>query len=125
MEDFLHGAQIGRVSEEDVAGKRNATLIRVSVGRNDDLANRVGQVIRVVASDAVLLGLVPPDNDRAVVLVGLGGHDHGDDLLQEVVTLQDVRSVAGYAPEPAGERGVLIVELVRRDPVVLRHGIAA
>src|SRR5215467_15802165 len=32
VEDFLHGAQVGRVSEEDVAGKGNAAHVGMSVG---------------------------------------------------------------------------------------------
>ena len=58
VEDFLHGAQIGRVSEEHVAGKGRAAHVGVSVGRNDDLTNGVGQVVRVVAG-------TPSDSDSS------------------------------------------------------------
>src|SRR5215472_7544797 len=99
VEDFLHGAQIGGVSEEDIAGKGNAALIGMSIGRNDDLTKRMGQVVRVVAGVAVPLGLVPPDDDRAMVLVGLGPHDHRNDQLQEVVALGDLGCVSRQAQE--------------------------
>ncbi len=124
VEDFLHGAQIGRVREEHVTGKRRAAHIRVSIGRNDDFTKGVGQVVRVVAGDAVGLGLVPPDDDCAVVPVGPGGHDHGNYLLQEAVALEDVGRVTSHALEAARERGVLIVELIGRYKVVLRQAIA-
>src|SRR5215472_6456497 len=111
------------MGEKHVACKGNATLVGMSIGRNDDFTNRVGQVVRVVAGDAVPLGLVPPDDDRAMVLVGLGRHDDGNDLLQEEVALQDIRGVAGLTFEPAVQRGVLIIVLVRRNPVVVSHGV--
>src|SRR5262249_45488289 len=90
VEDFLHGAQIGRVSEKDIACKGKATLVGMSLGRNDDLTNRVRQVVRVIAWDTVPLRFVPPDDDRAMVPVSLGSHDHRNDLLQEKVALQDL-----------------------------------
>jgi hypothetical protein len=66
MKDSLHAAQIGRVSEKDVTVKGRAAHIGVSQGRNYDLGDSVRQVVRVVAGDAVLLGLVPPQDDCAM-----------------------------------------------------------
>src|SRR5215469_15315873 len=111
------------MGEKHVARKGTAALVGMSIGRNDDLTNRMVQVVPVVAGDAVPLGFVPPDDDRTVVLVGLGGHDDGNDLLQEEVALQDIRGVAGLTFEPAVQRGVLIIVLVRRNPVVVGHGV--
>ena len=56
----------------------------MSVGRNHDLTNRVGQVVRIVTGHSVRFGLVPPDDDRAMVLVCLGAMIIGNDLLQEM-----------------------------------------
>src|SRR5215472_11353373 len=111
------------MGEKHVARKGTAALVWMSIGRNDDLTNRMGQVVRVVAGVAVPLGLVPPDDDRPMIVVGFGGHDHGNDLLQEEVALEDLGCVTCLAFEPAIEGGVLIVELVRCDPVVVSHGV--
>ena len=112
VENFLHGAQIGRMSEEDVAGKGTAAHVGVRVGRDDDFADGVGQVIRVVARNTIPLGFVPPDDDGAMVLVGLRSHDDGNHLLQEEIALQDLCRIAGQVFEAGREGCVLVIELV-------------
>lgn len=55
VEDFLHRAHIGGVGEKDVTRNRQAADIGLSKRRNNDLANRVRQVVRVVVSDSIPL----------------------------------------------------------------------
>ena len=106
---------------EDGAGVGKAVDVLVSARRDDDLGDGVIEVVGIVA-DGVLFGLIEPDDDRAVVLVGVRGHDDRDDLTEEVVTLLDLGRIAGETLVTAGEGGVHVVELVGCNPVVFRHG---
>jgi hypothetical protein len=54
-----------------------------------------------------------------VALIGLRRHDQGHDPGQEIVSLRDTGSIARELPVTVVERRVLVVVLVRRDPVVI------
>src|SRR5262249_38290518 len=71
MEDFLHRAQIRRMSVIERTRIRNTIYIRVSNLRDNDLANRMIEVIAIIARDAVGFRFVPPNDNHAVVLVGV------------------------------------------------------
>ena len=101
-EDFLHRAQIGGMRVVHGAGVGKAVDVLVSARRDDDLADGVIEVVGIVA-DGVLFGLIEPDDDRAVVLVGVRGHDGRDDLREEIVALLDLRRVAGESLVAARE----------------------
>jgi len=71
VEDLLHGAQVGGMRELHRTGIRKAIHVMMSMLGNDDFSDRVIEVVRVVACYAVLFGFIPPDNDRAVLLLGV------------------------------------------------------
>ena len=83
--------------------------------RDDEFGNRAA---RVVAA----FGFVPPDNDHAVVLICGRSHDLRNNDGEEVVTLRNASLVAGVmralVSEPAAQRAVRVVKLIRRDPIV-------
>src|SRR5579862_7741931 len=108
----IHGARI-----------RKSVHVGVGVRGYYDLGDGVIKIVGVVAGDAVGFGFIPPQNDRAVVLVGVRRHDRGNNLAQEVIALLDICRVAGQPFVAAGERCVHIVILVGRDPVVVGHGV--
>ena len=66
--------------------------------------------------------LVVPNQDRAVILVGLGVHDLRNNFGQEVVSLCDVGRITGVMNsiigKTAGQRSVHVVVLVGGDEVV-------
>src|SRR5215468_2671003 len=109
-EDLLQGAQRRGVRVVDAV----AEGVTLGQGRDHEEGQGVAEVIAIGA-----LALVPPEEDGAIVLVGLGGHDDGYDLGQEVVPLFDGRGVARQALVATRERRVHVVELIRGDPVVL------
>ena len=100
VEDLLHRLQVGRVRQVDRASIRDAVLVLVSVLRDDDLGHRVVEGIGVVAGHAVGLGLVPPEDDDAVVLVSLRRHDDGNNLGEEVVALGRIEGKTRKAAVP-------------------------
>ncbi len=84
---------------------------------NDDEGQSPAGVVSAFA-------LVPPQDDQSVVLIGVRGHDQRHDPGQEIVSLCDPGGIGRAAtvrilPVTIGERRVLIVVLVRRDPVVV------
>src|ERR1700722_15314995 len=107
----------------DGTGVRKAVHVLVSAVGDDDLGYRVIKIVLgySIARGAVGLGFVPPKNDHSMILVGVRCHDHGNDLAQEVVSLFDVWGIAGQPFVASAERGVHVVVLVRRDPVVIGH----
>src|SRR6476661_6189331 len=60
MEDFLHGAQVGGMRVIRRTGIRKAVHILVCARRDENLADGVTKVVRVVTCNAVLFGFVPP-----------------------------------------------------------------
>ena len=80
------------------------------------------------AGGIATLAFVPPDNNRAIILISLGGHDLRDHCGKEVIALGNGRLVAGVMSavvgEAGAERAVLVVELIGGDPVVTSHGVA-
>lgn len=58
-EDFLHGAQIRRMGEVERAGIRNAIHVLMRARGDYDFTDGLGEIVRIVAGDAVLLGFVP------------------------------------------------------------------
>src|SRR4029077_13232604 len=95
VENILPGAQIGRVGVVDGTGVGLVVHIGVGAIGDDDFADGVAEVVGIVAGDAVLFGFVKPNDDDAMVFVGFGRHDHGNDLAEEVITLQDFCGIAG------------------------------
>ena len=90
-------------------------------GRDDDLTDRVIEIIGIVASDAIALSFVPPEHDDTVVLVR--SHDHGNDLREEVIALADLSGIAGQAFVTRSQCSVLIVVLVGGYPVVVGNAV--
>ena len=88
------------------AGVGNAADVRMSVLRDDDLADGVIEVVTVVAGDAVGFRFIPLQDDDAVVPVSLRGHDDGNDLAQEIVALLDVGRIAGEPFVASAQGGV-------------------
>src|SRR6476469_4369587 len=105
------------------AGIRNAVHVLMRARRDYDFANGLGEIVWVVTGDAILFGFVKPNNDGAVVFIGLRSHDHGNDLPQEIIALQDFCRVAGQPLVAPGERGVHVIELVRGDEVVVGYAV--
>src|SRR5712672_1033747 len=105
------------------AGVRNSVYVAMSTVGDDDLGDRVAKIVAIVAGDAVGFGFIPPEDDHTVVLVCVGGHDGGNDLAEEVVALLDIGGIAGETFVAAAQSGVHVVELVRRNPVVVGHGV--
>src|ERR1700751_801276 len=89
---------------------------------NDDFRNGMAEIVGLVARDAIGFGLVEPDDDDAMILVGVGSHNHRNDLAEEIVALQDFSGIAGQTFVARAERGVHVVVLVGRDPVVVGNG---
>jgi len=87
-EDVLQCTQIVRVSKIDEARERDAIHIRMCKFGDYDLRDGVIEVVLVAGT--VLLGLIKSDDDCAIVLMSLGGHDLRHDEPQEVVTLRDL-----------------------------------
>ena len=71
VEDFLHGTEIGRMREIQRARVRKAVHIPMRARGDDNLADRVIEVVAVVARNAVTFRFIPPQDDRAVVFVGV------------------------------------------------------
>jgi hypothetical protein len=94
--------------------ERAGVAIALGQRRDDNLHDRVIEVVRVRA-----LRFVVPNNDRAVVLVSLGGHDLRHYRRQKIISLFDVGIVSRQALITTGKRSVHVVELVGRNPVVL------
>src|ERR1700751_2912812 len=88
---------------------------------DDDFRNSMIEIIFQVVLHAIGFGLVEPDDDDSVVLVGLGCHDCRNNLAQKIIALQDLRGIAGQAFVTRAERGVHVVELIRSNPVVVRN----
>jgi len=74
----------------------------------------------VLVAGTVRLGLIKPDDDCAIVLISLGGHDLRHDEPQEVVTLRDLgcacRKRRAVVRKAARQCSMHIIELVRRNP---------
>ena len=92
------------------------THVLLRILGNDHERNRLGRGVSTFA-------LIPPENDHTVVLIGVRRHDQGHDPGQEIVSLCNGALVAGRdkASVPRFEAAVLVVVLVRRDPVVVGH----
>src|SRR6266478_5293075 len=71
VENVLHGPNIGGMRERDRAGVRKSVDVWVRALGDDDLADGVIEVVRIVACDAIPFGFIPPENNDAVVLVGV------------------------------------------------------
>ncbi len=118
-EDFFHGFDVGGVVHFDGAGEG------ISFGEwgEDDFADGL-------LSGVAAFGLVEPNDDGAVVFVGIGGLDGGDDLGEEMVADGDglLVGIVGEGGSVVGEigveGGVHIVVLVGGDPVVFGEGVA-
>src|SRR3954468_14493447 len=95
--------------------ERTSIAITLGQRRNYDLHDRMREVVGIRA-----LRLVVPNNDRTVILVRLRCHDRRYDGGQEIVSLLDFGIVARQALISTRKSRVHIVELVWRNPVVLR-----
>ena len=95
----------------------DAAGVGVALGqrRDDDFGQRAARVVAAFS-------FIPPNDNHAVVLVGLRSHDLRNDLREEIVALRNVSRVAGVMraviSEAAAQRAVRVVVLVGRDPVV-------
>ena len=101
----------------------HAAGVGVALGhrRDDDFADRL---VRGVA----VFGFIPPDDDDAVVLIRGRRHDFRNEDGKKIVADGDgllvVRRVGDAAiNEIAAQETVLVIILVRRDPVVTANGI--
>lgn len=74
VEDFLHGTQVGGMRKVDRAGVRKAVLVVTSEVGDDNLPDRVVEVVPVIPY-RVAFGFVPPEDDHTAVLVGVGRHN--------------------------------------------------
>jgi len=123
VKDFLHGSQIGRMRIVDRASVGKAVLVFMSQWRDDDLADRVIEVVRVVTGYPVGFAFVPPENDHAAVLVGFRGHDERNQAAQGIIALPYIGRIAGQTCKAAAESAVHVVVLIGRNPVVIGHAV--
>lgn len=124
MEDFLHGAEVGGVSEVDGAGVGTTALIAMSEFGAGDFADGVAEIVGVIAGYTCVFLLVPPEDDDAALSISTRRHDDRNDAAQEVIALADVGRIAGETRETIGECSMHVVVLVRRDPVVIGDAVA-
>src|SRR5260370_3195334 len=98
-------------------------LTSSSFWRDDDLADRVIEVVRVVTGLPVGFAFVPPENDHAAVLVGFRGHDERNQAAQGIIALPYIGRIAGQTCKAAAESAVHVVVLIGRNPVVIGHAV--
>src|SRR5215467_4499067 len=91
-EGFLQRYHIGRVRVCDAV-----VVVSMALGqrRDYDLHQGMVKIVPGRVGTILLLGLVSPDYNHTVMLVSRGIHDHRHYNAQEVVSLRDLRGIAG------------------------------
>jgi hypothetical protein len=83
MKDFLHGPQIGGKRVVERARIRNSVHVPLSARRENNLADGVVKVVRVVARNSVTFGFAPPKDDPVFSFVGVS--------IADLMTAQHIR----------------------------------
>lgn len=102
VEDFLHRTQIGGMGIVDRAGVGKAVLVLMSKWRDDDLTDRVVEVVRVVAGLAVGFAFVPLEDDHVSVLVSSRRHNERHETAQAIISRLDLGRIACQTCETPG-----------------------